>query len=143
MASTSKPTIAWTVAQWLTDKAPCGVVDLGASFYFTRGEGDRGSFMWLFPTIVRQLMSKMHGSNVRVAEAMRSSPDLCSKSLGEQFRKLVSQPLQQVPVTARRHPTFVVAVDVLDECVGSKTIDCDTDDAAALFNCSSSSILKA
>ncbi|KAK5087251.1 hypothetical protein LTR70_007380 [Exophiala xenobiotica] len=33
MAGTGKSTISWTIAQWLTDQAPSGVVDLGGSFF--------------------------------------------------------------------------------------------------------------
>jgi hypothetical protein len=43
MAGTGKSTISWTVAKWLTDQGHLGLVDHGASFFFKRGEGDRGS----------------------------------------------------------------------------------------------------
>ena len=43
MAGTSKSTISWTIAKWLTDQSRLGVVEFKASFFFKRGEGGRGS----------------------------------------------------------------------------------------------------
>lgn len=122
MAGTGKSTISWTIANWLAKQGSSGVVDLGASFFFKRGEGDRGSAAFLFPTIIYQLARKIPRLDVLVAEAIESNPEICSKSLGEQFRTLISQPLQQL-VTDPRHPIFVIVVDALDEC---KREDIDT-----------------
>ena len=48
MAGTGKSTISWTIAKWLTDQGRLGDIDLGASFFFKRGEGDRGSALRFF-----------------------------------------------------------------------------------------------
>ena len=115
MAGTGKSTISWTIAKWLADQGPHAAVHLGASFFFKRGEGDRGSAALLFPTIARQLISKINGLNELVAKAVDSDPDICSKALGEQFNKLIREPLQQLgPATSSS--TYVVVVDALDEC---------------------------
>src|SRR5436305_6002595 len=50
VAGAGKSTISWTFAKWLTEQEPFGEVDLGASFFFKRGEGDRGSASRFFST---------------------------------------------------------------------------------------------
>ena len=52
MAGTGKSTIARTIAQLFADKG-----QLGASFFFKKGEGDRGSAARFFTTIATDLMS--------------------------------------------------------------------------------------
>ncbi|RMZ91481.1 hypothetical protein DV736_g1283, partial [Chaetothyriales sp. CBS 134916] len=91
-----------------------GDVDLGASFFFKRGEGDRGSASRFFPTITRDLISKVPGLDTLVAEAIASNPLIFEKALGVQFDKLIYQPLQNV--SASNCSTLVVVVDALDEC---------------------------
>src|SRR3954452_4674724 len=61
MAGTGKSTISYTVAKRLNQDKPTGHAKLGASFFFKRGEGDRGSAAFLFPTIIRQLAQKVSG----------------------------------------------------------------------------------
>jgi hypothetical protein len=51
MVGTGKSTIARTVAKYLKEKGL-----LGASFFFKRGEGDRGNITRFFPTISTQLV---------------------------------------------------------------------------------------
>lgn len=116
MAGTGKSTISRTLAEWLTGQGCLGVVDLGASFFFKRGEGDRGSASRFFPTITRELVCKIPELKTRVAEAIDSDPFVCDKSLGEQFDKLIYQPLRTVKITTSSCSTFIVVVDALDEC---------------------------
>jgi hypothetical protein len=54
MAGTGKSTISCTVAQNFADKG-----DLGASFFFKRGEGDRGHAGLFIATIATQLVQKL------------------------------------------------------------------------------------
>jgi hypothetical protein len=116
MAGTGKSTISRTFAEWLADQGHLGVIDLGASFFFKRGEADRGSASRFFPTITRQLLSKIPGLSTLITEVIDSDPLICHKLLGEQFDKLVYQPLQKVKIPASACSTLVVVVDALDEC---------------------------
>jgi hypothetical protein len=93
-----------------------GVIDLGASFFFKRGEGDRGSTLRFFPTITRQLVFKIPGLDSLVADVIDSDPSIFDKALGGQFDKSVYRPLQKLKATASGSPTVVVVVDALDEC---------------------------
>ncbi|KIX02675.1 uncharacterized protein Z518_08617 [Rhinocladiella mackenziei CBS 650.93] len=116
MAGTGKSTISRTIAQWLDGQSHLGVVDLGASFFFKRGEGDRGSASRFFSTITRQLVLKIPGLDDLIADVITSDPLIFDKALGEQFDKLLYQPLRKVDVTPRDSPILVLVVDALDEC---------------------------
>ncbi|KIX03848.1 uncharacterized protein Z518_07401 [Rhinocladiella mackenziei CBS 650.93] len=115
MAGTGKSTISLTVAKWLASQGHLGI-DLGASFFFKRGEGDRGSASRFFSTITRQLVLKIPGLHDLVAKAITADPFISNKALGEQFGKLIYQPLRNIVVRPGSCPILVLAVDALDEC---------------------------
>ncbi|KAF7508890.1 hypothetical protein GJ744_008599 [Endocarpon pusillum] len=114
-AGTGKSTISYTVAQQLANQGWGTNIALGASFFFKRGESDRGSAALLFPTIVRQLAKKIDGLDVLVAKAIDADTDIGNKALGEQFARLIRAPLQQL-LPVRTHPVYVIVLDALDEC---------------------------
>ncbi|KAF7514051.1 hypothetical protein GJ744_004376 [Endocarpon pusillum] len=113
MAGTGKSTISVSVCQWLKQQGPNGIVDLGGSFFFKRGEGDRGSAALLIPTIVGELVQKIPGLDAFVARALDTN--ICSKAVSEQFKKLVFEPLKDLALNTQC-PILVVVVDGLDEC---------------------------
>lgn len=115
-AGTGKSTISRTVAEWLAGQGGLGGVDLGASFFFKRGEGDRGSALRFFPTITRELVLKVPGLDAFIAEVITQDPLIFDKALGEQFDKLIYQPLHQVELITSGTLTFIVVIDALDEC---------------------------
>jgi hypothetical protein len=125
MAGTGKSTISWTIAKWLTCQGHLGVVDLGASFFFKRGEGDRGSASQFISSITRQLVLKIPGLDSLIADVITSDPLIFDKALGEQFDKLIYQSLRKVNIPRNDYPILVLVVDALDECekeVNIKTI---------------------
>ncbi|KAJ5135398.1 uncharacterized protein N7515_004676 [Penicillium bovifimosum] len=111
MAGTGKSTISRTVAKSLEDAN-----HLGASFFFKRGEGDRGNAKRFFPTLTRQLMLRISGMRSGVQKALDHDPDIASKSLREQFEKLLLQPLLNVDQLGPQPRTAVMVIDALDEC---------------------------
>ncbi|KAJ6118780.1 hypothetical protein N7471_013400 [Penicillium samsonianum] len=111
MAGTGKSTISRTVARSLKDAN-----QLGASFFFKRGEGDRGNAKRFFPTLTRQLMLKISGMRPGVQKALDHDPDIASKSPREQFEKLLLQPLLNVDQLGPQPQTAVMVIDALDEC---------------------------
>ncbi|KIW16082.1 hypothetical protein PV08_06133 [Exophiala spinifera] len=114
MAGTGKSTISWTFAEWLTNQGHFGLVNLGGSFFFKRGDGDRGSASRFFSTITRQLVLKIQGMDTLIANVITSDPLVFDKALGEQFDKLIYQPLCNV--SPGGCPILVLVVDALDEC---------------------------
>jgi nucleoside phosphorylase len=111
MAGTGKSTISRTVARSLKDTNY-----LGASFFFKRGEGDRGNVKRLFPTLIRQLMLQTPELRPGVQKALHDDPDIASKSLREQFKNLLLQPLLNLDQLGRQPRTAVIVIDALDEC---------------------------
>lgn len=111
MAGTGKSTISRTVARSLKDTN-----HLGASFFFKRGEGDRGNAKRFFPTLTRQLMLQMSDLRPGVQKALDHDPDIASKSLREQFEKLLLRPLLDLDQLGRQPQIAVIVIDALDEC---------------------------
>jgi hypothetical protein len=111
MAGTGKSTISRTVARSLKDTNR-----LGASFFFKRGEGDRGNAKKFFPTLTRQLMLWCSELVPGVQKALDDDPGIVSKSLREQFEKLLLQPLLGLSQLSRQPQTAVMVIDALDEC---------------------------
>jgi hypothetical protein len=111
MAGTGKSTISRTVARLLKDTN-----HLGASFFFKRGEGDRGNAKKFFPTLTRQLMLWSSELRFGVQKTLDDDPDIASKSLREQFEKLLLQPLLSLEQLGRQPQIAVMVIDALDEC---------------------------
>jgi hypothetical protein len=111
MAGTGKSTISRTVAQFFEEKG-----QLGASFFFKRGEGDRGNASRFFTTIAAQLAIKVPSLVPSIAKAIEVDPIISEKVLKEQFEKLVLQPLSEMTYTPPTASTLIVVIDALDEC---------------------------
>ncbi|KAJ5761804.1 uncharacterized protein N7511_005186 [Penicillium nucicola] len=110
MAGTGKSTISQTIAGRLHEKQL-----LGASFFFRRGEEDRGTAKKLFPTLTEQLVIKIPRMLPQVQQAIENDPDISEKVLREQFQKLLLDPLSTIQLhegNTRR----VIVIDALDEC---------------------------
>ena len=117
MAGTGKSTIARTVAR---DRFDHG--DLGASFFFKRGEADRGSLLRFVPSIGRQLARNIPGFALHVKDALDFDPDIVSKSVAKQFAALVEAPIEQLIKTSTQPSGFALIIDALDECEGDDEI---------------------
>jgi hypothetical protein len=109
MAGTGKSTIARTVAHSCKKKG-----QLGASFFFKRGEANRGNARYLVSTITRQLVTKYRQLVPDVFAAIDNDPNISSKYLREQLDKLLLQPL--LKLRPSRPTTIVIVIDALDEC---------------------------
>ena len=111
MAGTGKSTISRTVSRHLDQQHR-----LGASFFFKRGEGDRGGAGRFFATLALQLVHRIAGLGHRVAAALSAEYELQGKSLQEQFEKLLLEPLSVVASTSGPSRVLVIVIDALDEC---------------------------
>ncbi|KAJ5552241.1 hypothetical protein N7494_001619 [Penicillium frequentans] len=116
-AGTGKSTVCRTVAKSLKNDSL-----LGASFFFKRGEGDCGNATKFFTTIVQQFINRISRLKPVVCRALRDEPDLATKTLKDQFSKLLLQPLLSLDPAQGRAQTVVLVVDALDECENSKDI---------------------
>jgi WD40 repeat protein len=111
MAGTGKSTISRTVAQSFADE---GI--LGASFFFKRGERDRGDAARLFTTLAAQLAAKVPVLAAYIKAAVDADPAVTGKALKEQFTKLILQPLGNLESIPNKMKRIVLVIDALDEC---------------------------
>jgi hypothetical protein len=115
MAGTGKSTIARSIAESFASHG-----QLGASFFFKRGEGERGNASRFFTTIANDLVAYEPGMLPGIRKALDEDPDIANRALKDQFDKLILQPLlgiKQAQALAR-----VVVIDALDECEQERDI---------------------
>jgi hypothetical protein len=111
MAGTGKSTIARTIAQSFAD---CG--QLGASFFFKKGEGERGNASRFFTTIAVELVAHEPGMIPGIKIALDKDPAVSHGALAYQFESLILQPLLGTKQASSRAPARIVVIDALDEC---------------------------
>jgi hypothetical protein len=111
MAGTGKSTISRTVAQLFDERK-----ELGASFFFKRGEGDRGHAALFCTTVANQLIHKLPCLAPHVRSAIEADPAITGKTMRDQFEKLLLQPLVKMAVDPQNPLKVLVVVDALDEC---------------------------
>ncbi|KAJ5925938.1 hypothetical protein N7454_007448 [Penicillium verhagenii] len=116
MAGTGKSTISRTLATRLSQRR-----ELGGSFFFKRGEEDRGNPKRLFTTLAQQLVNSIPELIAGIKRAIEEDPYISEKALGEQFDKLILQPILDVRLdrTIKR----VIVIDALDECESNHSED--------------------
>ncbi|KAF1978708.1 hypothetical protein BU23DRAFT_449943 [Bimuria novae-zelandiae CBS 107.79] len=111
MAGTGKSTIARTAARRF---AAAG--QLGASFFFKKGEGERGNASRFFSTIATDLVAREQGMLPSIRKALDKDSALSQRALKDQFEKLILHPLSGVQQTHSTIPSWVIVIDALDEC---------------------------
>ncbi|RKL06526.1 hypothetical protein BFJ70_g16993 [Fusarium oxysporum] len=117
MAGTGKSTISRTVAYELSRKEA-----LGASFFFKRGEGDRGRAARFFPTIATQLVRRLPSLMPHIQDAIETDSRISEMAVSKQFENLIRLPLTKIPGNPQNPPTVVIVIDALDECDQEKDI---------------------
>jgi len=116
MAGTGKSTIARTVArEWVKKKR------LGASFFFSRGQGELARASKFFTTLAYQLATAESGLAAGVRRAICVNPDVPRQSLRDQWERLILEPLSQLK-EASSDPahSMILVIDALDECDDTK-----------------------
>lgn len=125
MAGTGKSTISRTIAQLFADKR-----QLYASFFFKRGEGDRGNLSKFFTTMAASLIIREPTTARQIKNALEADPLIPTKKVQVQFDKLFQQPLSEIASTRRIDTPALIVIDALDEC--------EEDDIKLLFKLFSS-----
>ncbi|KAH9905203.1 hypothetical protein F4778DRAFT_769902 [Xylariomycetidae sp. FL2044] len=108
MAGTGKSTITRTLARSFSDQG-----QLGGSFFFKRGEGDRGGVSKFFTTIAAQMITWEPALAIEIKAVFDADPAIFQKALREQFEKLILEPLSKISL---RNGKPDVIIDALDEC---------------------------
>lgn len=117
MAGTGKSTISRTLARSYSERGR-----LGASFFFKRGEGDRGGVSKVFPTITAQLIERLPALAIHVKDVIDGDPRIFEKALQEQFQKLILEPLSKASPHIRQVHVLLIVIDALDECNGDEDV---------------------
>ncbi|OAR01571.1 hypothetical protein LLEC1_07590 [Akanthomyces lecanii] len=108
MAGTGKSTISRSVARSFADNG-----QLAASFFFKKGETDRGSLSKFFMTIAADLIVRKPSTASHIEAVLVADRSITSKHYTEQFRKFLLEPLSKADM---RDGPAVIVVDALDEC---------------------------
>lgn len=114
MAGTGKSTIARTVAQKLDNKNW-----LGASFFFSRSDGDLGHATKFFTTLAFQLANKSQMLVRYICKAIKDYGHIDRPSLKDQWKHFIYQPLSELEHSQASVPNvvkLVLVIDALDEC---------------------------
>ncbi|KAI1177260.1 hypothetical protein F4777DRAFT_542357 [Nemania sp. FL0916] len=118
MAGTGKSTISRTLARSFGEDGR-----LGATFFFKRGEGDRGTASKLFTTIAAQLVQQDATLAWYVRDVIENNPAVLDGALRKQFQKLISEPLSKVSLSSQGDKILVIVIDALDECESETDIE--------------------
>ncbi|KAH7187735.1 WD40-repeat-containing domain protein [Fusarium oxysporum] len=111
MAGTGKSTISRSVAQMRHKYG-----DLGASFFFKRGEPDQGNLAKFVPTLARQLAWSIPEVASVIKSVIDADPAIIGRTVREQFIKLVWEPVSKVAAIQTTLLSVVIVIDALDEC---------------------------
>jgi len=122
MAGIGKSTIARTVAKAFNDEQRPGA-RLGASFFFSRGQEDRGVANKFFTSLAAQLTNFSPALRRDIYQAIEKNCSIAKQSMRDQWNQLIFKPLKELGATSETPPTIVVVIDALDECDGQKDVD--------------------
>ncbi|KAJ7259361.1 hypothetical protein C8J57DRAFT_1185194 [Mycena rebaudengoi] len=86
---------------------------LGASFFFKRGDGKRGTWHGLFPTIAYQLATSIPGLSLPIQQAVETDKLVARRAMPVQFKRLILEPFRQAGPLGI---LTVIVLDGLDEC---------------------------
>ncbi|KAH0556398.1 hypothetical protein GP486_005680 [Trichoglossum hirsutum] len=117
MAGTGKSTIARTIAQSFANQG-----QLGASFFFKKGEGECGHATRFFTTIARDLIGYVPGLTSGITKALNADPAIFQKALKDQFEKLILHPLSEIQWASPSTLAHIIVIDALDECEQEKDV---------------------
>ncbi|KAF8243945.1 vegetative incompatibility protein HET-E-1 [Wilcoxina mikolae CBS 423.85] len=120
VAGTGKSTIARTVARTWASK---NRLQLGASFFFSKGRGDVGHASKFFTTIAAQLANALPAIKPSICAAIEENSDIFQRGLGDQWKYLIFQPLCKLQRSdfqevSAQPQVLILVIDALDECDG-------------------------
>ncbi|KAK6342234.1 hypothetical protein TWF730_001711 [Orbilia blumenaviensis] len=117
MAGTGKSTISRTVAESFSKNKI-----LGASFFFSRGDGERSRATKFFTTIASQLASSIAAFEEPLHEAIHQlgPANISQLDFKSQWTKLILKPLSKLD--SNRSKPIIMVIDALDECDDEKDV---------------------
>ncbi|KAG8761796.1 F-box/WD repeat-containing protein 9, partial [Ceratobasidium sp. 423] len=116
MAGTGKTTIVNTLCSTL-DKNH----ELGASFFCSRSLPECRNVKFILPTVAYQLARFSSPFRYALLEVLDRDPDVHTKVLHVQFKRMILEPLRQVVCSLPTNVTVVI--DALDECADGNGVE--------------------
>jgi hypothetical protein len=112
-AGTGKSTISRTLARSLARTG-----QLGASYFFKRGEEGRNGTARFFPTIASRLIDTIPPFKTRLRKSLErlGNAEIEKTALRDQFEALILTPLSEMVSHTLGILTRVIVIDALDEC---------------------------
>ena len=120
MAGTGKSTIARTLSRTFLEKN-----QLGASFFVSRGGGDRGSASKLLTSIAYQLALGATNDGILaqlIRKAVKEYPKIAKSAKRDQWRHLIDEPLSKLDDQNTKRKFLVFIIDASDECEDDRDI---------------------
>jgi len=117
MAGTGKSTIARTITDQFASKDR-----LAASFFFSKGSGERGHARQFFSTIALQMARALPLVQTYIYEAVTEQPGIAQQTMLEQWNKLILKPLRAARDRQSLIRSIIFVIDALDECGSQEDI---------------------
>ncbi|OCK79912.1 hypothetical protein K432DRAFT_426136 [Lepidopterella palustris CBS 459.81] len=117
MAGTGKSTIARSVAEIFHKRKR-----LGASFFFSRGQGLRAEATALVTTLAIQLAETFSDITPYICRAIAQHSKIGELSLSDQWDLLILQPLLTLGDSLLTLLVLIFVIDALDECMGNEYV---------------------
>ncbi|KAJ7130432.1 hypothetical protein C8R44DRAFT_613947 [Mycena epipterygia] len=114
-AGTGKTTIAYTAAQYCSNREPSV---LGASFFCSRDDANCSNVGLIFTTIAYQLSLFNPQFGAEVSKVLKAKPDIGYTSVHSQLEELIVNPLC---IVCDSFTHCVIILDALDECKDTAT----------------------
>jgi Cdc6-like AAA superfamily ATPase len=112
LAGTGKSTIAKTFCEKLV------ALEIGfvCTFFVSKNSGDRRNPFRVLHTLVFELAQMYPTFRAALLAAIRAPPEVKTRSIEEQVKRLLWEPLRHARVHAVSHHSLVFVIDALDEC---------------------------
>lgn len=91
------------------------------SFFFKRGEHERGTASLFMSTLAYQLAQQIPSLRPGIDHAIDGDPSVFDKGMHEQHKRLIKAPMEQCRTTAGLPTILLIVIDALDECEGEET----------------------
>ncbi|KAI0203078.1 hypothetical protein F4808DRAFT_51642 [Astrocystis sublimbata] len=93
------------------------------SFFFKRGEGDRGGVSKFVTTIAAQLIRGEPAFAIYLRDVIETNTAIDDNAMREQCDKLIFEPLSKLPPRDRTTDVLIIVIDALDECDREEDIE--------------------
>ncbi len=107
VAGAGKSTIAHTIAHSCAERDV-----LLSSFFFKEGKITSPKYLW--SGVARSLAIRSKSYRQTLTSVLEKDPSMAAAAFGQQFRKLILEPLRHGPPPA--NSPLIIVIDALDEC---------------------------